>query len=115
MSVAVSLAGNLASTTPIAAAAGDLLWRSVVFSGLLVGLIVLMLAARYYHRLIDEPPETSEPWTLADLRRLRADGELTEEEYDRLRAAMIAGIRSGLEGDNAAAKGAEPPDSSHKE
>lgn len=34
--------------------------------------------------------DTTAPWTFEDLRKLRADGKLTEEEYQTLRGEMIA-------------------------
>jgi hypothetical protein len=34
-------------------------------------------------------------WTLDDLQRMRQEGQLTEEEYRALRAAMVAVYRGG--------------------
>lgn len=62
----------------------------------------LILAAVFFGALIiwwrrrsmaDEPTST-EVWTLDDLRRMRADGSLSEDEYQRLRETLIAAYRS---------------------
>lgn len=63
----------------------------MVACGLLIGaLIVLGVFVWYYRRRWLVGVDTSPlPWTFEDLRRLRDQGELSEEEYQRLRAAMI--------------------------
>lgn len=60
----------------------------------LVTIIFLVVLSWYRRRLLsDEEASVSEPWTLDDLRRLRAAGSLTEDEYQRMRAAVIATYR----------------------
>lgn len=63
----------------------------IVACGLLIAaLIVLAVFVWYYRRRWVVGVDTSSlPWTFEDLRRLRDQGELSEEEYQRLRAAMI--------------------------
>ena len=65
---------------------------------IVAGCLVLMAGGRlscfvvviwYYRRrsLSDDEPSSTVAWTLDDLRRMRAEGSLTEEEYQTLRAA----------------------------
>ena len=46
-------------------------------------------------------------FTLSDLRRLHRAGEMTDEEFERARSAMVAGYQKRAE--SAAATGATPP------
>lgn len=52
--------------------------------------IYVALAVRRWART-DEP--AAEPFTLQDLRDLRARGEITEREFQVLRAEMIGAVR----------------------
>ena len=58
---------------------------------LVVGVIVLGSAVWYYRRRLLKSGDMGDaiPWTLDDLGRMRDGGEITEEEYKSLRAAMI--------------------------
>jgi len=67
------------------------IWCSVLIAAVLVG-----LAAVYWvrKRLMDEPDQSaSVGLTLNDLRQLRSDGKITEEEYERARARIAAGMK----------------------
>jgi hypothetical protein len=74
--------------------------RHVLFraSLLLIGLMFLgLIVVRVRRwRTSEEDTSHSEPWTLQDLRDLRAAGELSEEEFGRLKAAMIAQYKQKL-------------------
>ncbi len=61
---------------------------------LMGSIIVLGLGLWYYRRrwLFAERQPDAAPWTLADIRRLRDSGNLTEEEYQRIRASMIGAL-----------------------
>lgn len=48
--------------------------------------------------------ETDEGFTLADLRRLRREGAITEEEYERAHATMVAAVRNRPSGKEALPK-----------
>jgi hypothetical protein len=63
--------------------------------GLILGAILFGAVIIWWRRrsLADEQPTSTEVWTLDDLRRMRADGSLTEEEYQRLRQVMIAAYK----------------------
>lgn len=68
-----------------------------LFVGALVlagGGIYTALAVRKWMRTDDSP---TEPFTLHDLRELHARGELTEAEFQALRAEMIGAARGRAE------------------
>ncbi len=57
---------------------------------LILALCVLWLGVWYYRRRwMGEDAASGSAWTLEDIRRLRDRGELTEEEYQRMRAVLI--------------------------
>ena len=58
---------------------------------LLAAVVVLCVGVWYYRRWWLGDRETLGPtgWTFADLRRMRDQGELSEEEYQSLRAALL--------------------------
>jgi len=53
-------------------------------AGTLVALIGLWI-----HRRIVGQPESSQGFTIANLRRMREEGQLTSEEYERAKATVI--------------------------
>ena len=99
----VQQAGNLDSLWQHSGSA----WIVVACLVLLLVAIVSLLVIGWYRKrvLSDEETSSSDSWTLDDIRRLRAEGSLTEEEYQRLRATIIATYR-GRDGDR------DKPDSS---
>lgn len=69
----------------------------LLWGGGLLGLLVVGGGIVWYYRqrlLGREPSDDGTPWTLDDLHRMRAEGQLTEEEYQALRQAMIAEFRA---------------------
>ena len=71
-------------------------WRIVVACTLLMGAIIVMFLAIWYYRkrfLIDGRPPSSQTWTFHDIREMRDRGDLTEGEYQALRASMTAAFR----------------------
>ncbi len=78
--------------------------------------IVLGVGVWYYRRRwwLSESRSDDQSWTLADLRRMRDAGEMTEEEFQKIRGAMIAGLRRDSDSSEASRNSAEPPTSSHK-
>ena len=70
-----------------------LIWGGV----LLLAAIVLFGVVWYYRRrwLARGKSTGGTPWTLDDLRRMREAGDITEEEYRALRAALVAAFRGG--------------------
>lgn len=72
-------------------------WIIVVCSViLLVGLGLLVGVWLYGRRWLKEasPEDSREPWTLHDLRQLRDSGQISETEFQAMRAAMIRSYRS---------------------
>lgn len=79
-----------------ASTSGDVIKWGLV----LIGAICVLGAAVWLVRRwsLWAPPATkSEPWSLQDLRDLKADGRITEEEFQALRRALLesAGVETG--------------------
>ena len=73
-------------------------------------LIVFYIVATVYYRRFRESSSSSDdqtPWTLDDVRKLRDQGDLTQEEYQKLRAAIIGAFQGESGTSNT---GAETPD-----
>jgi uncharacterized membrane protein len=72
-------------------------WIVVACLVLMVAAIILFVAIMWYRRhwLDSGDSASSAAWTLDDLRRLRDQGSMTEEEYQAARTAMIASYRGG--------------------
>ena len=85
-------------TAILAASLTGTAWTDLVIAcSLLIGaLIVLYVGLSYYRRhwLGGEGGSASTPWTLEGLRELREEGIITEEEYRKMRAAMIGSVRN---------------------
>ena len=70
----------------------------IIVACVAMAVVVLMFACawlwmRRWLKAESTSDDNREPWTLADLRQLRERGEVTEEEYQAMRAAMIASYR----------------------
>lgn len=65
----------------------------------LLGLVVLVAAvAPWLRRWYYSDQSTADVgFTLGDLRRLHAEGQMTDEEFERAKARIIAGARRALE------------------
>ncbi len=87
------------------AVSGALVWALI-----LIGAIVSLVAAVAWlrRRLTSSIAPDSPPFTLHELRTLRAEGRLSEEEFQRARDAMlasVAGAHRGSAGDESGAPG----------
>ena len=69
---------------------------------LLAAVLALGLLIWHYRRRMHQTQEIAQPWTLHELRQLHAAGQISDEEFDRLKAQVVAGSR----GDGAAASDA---------
>ncbi len=92
--------------------AASAMFGIVMWAGALVGAALLMIVAAAWirRRTRDVDAPASPPFTLHDLRVLRADGRLTDEEFAKAKDAMLRapfGKDRGSHGD-----GAEPTTSS---
>lgn len=65
------------------------IWGGVLIV-LLVALWFVLIWLRKWYFGTSEDKLSSELWTLADLRRMRAQGEITEDEYETLHGQAIA-------------------------
>jgi len=64
---------------------------AVLLGLLLIGVVVSVVIRR---RLLADDDGDAAGFTLQELREMRMDGRLTEEEYEAARTAMIGRIRS---------------------
>ena len=101
--MAIALAANLSSATLWIIIAGGLLLALI----LLLGLVVWRL--RKWWLVSDQP--SGEPWTLEDLRVMRARGDLSEAEYQAMREAMIDAYRGKSRDSDSSAGQPDAPDS----
>lgn len=82
--------------------AGDVFARVLPWLAALVALVAVgALVVWAIRRWLDRGAEPPEGFTLHDLRRLRASGQLTEEEFDRAKASVIGRLSAGEEADSA--------------
>ncbi len=76
--------------------------RAVMWMGVLVVLVVAMWFAwrTLRRRFLDDDGDdrAAAPWTLQQLRDLKARGEINTTEFEALRAQIIADTRGGDEG-----------------
>lgn len=84
--------------TTILAAGGRGNWTWVFIAGAVLIVIALVFFAviwRFRERWLKDAgeEESSEPWTLHDLRQMRERGDLSEDEYRAMRRAMIDAYR----------------------
>jgi len=79
----------LAQGDTTAAGAAILLYTAV----LLAGVLALAAFIWYYRRRMHQTQEIAQPWTLHDLRQLHAAGQISDEEFDRLKAQVVLGAR----------------------
>ena len=71
----------------------DVLFQgSLLLAGLLVLGLLIILVRRWRTR---SKAVSGEPWTLQDLRDLHESGKLSDEEYERLKATMLAAYQGG--------------------
>lgn len=73
-------------------------WSAVSQLGIGLGVIIAVVIAAYVvigklkGRLIDDQAQADAPLQLHDFREMHARGQLTDEEYENLRASFTAGI-----------------------
>jgi uncharacterized protein YneF (UPF0154 family) len=64
----------------------------LLYAGVLLGVAIVMIlgtfaARRWRQRLLDS--QQTPPFTLQDLRDMKASGQITEEEFRAMRAALL--------------------------
>jgi hypothetical protein len=99
-SLSIMIQEDRTVTAVLATNVADLAGRILVAGGLLLlAIIVLSLGVWYYRRrLLGAEESSANSWTLDEFRRLRAQGDLTEEEYQALRATLIGRYAGGASG-----------------
>lgn len=97
----------------------ELLWSVVLLTVLGVGALLLVFVARAYRKHVGRTPQT-QTFTIQDLRELRDAGDITQQEYEAMRAVVIGQATAEPETSDAkdppahgardADRGDEPPD-----
>lgn len=77
--------------------------------GLLVVIVLVLGGIAIWLRKKTSSPisNTSEGYTLQELRRMHAEGELTDEEFEKAREVMITGIKGRQDSDPGPSEEAE--------
>ncbi len=87
----------MSSIGPLLLAAGDPV-QILLASGLLLILVVIGGAVIFWaRRQIKRPSRDEMAFSLSDLRRLRDEGRLSEEEYERARDILVKAARGSGE------------------
>jgi len=108
--LAIHAANILAQAPPATTGNGAgavVLWGAVIIVIILVGgLVVFQLRKRL---LENEGGGSDDPFGLQELRDLKKTGQISEQEYQSLRAKVIDQVKGALSDDNAAGEPAAPP------
>lgn len=85
--------------------------RIIIWSMALIGLILLLFAAISYFKKHWMAPQEAESggFTLADLRALRKQGKMSEEEFEKAKGLILAGYKRAAERQAAATPAVERP------
>lgn len=85
-------------------------WLILLFGVVAAGGIVIYVMRRY---LTSDAGQSGDGFTLHDLRQLHAAGELSDEEFEKARAAMIGRLKStptpALPSEGNSGSGGRPP------
>jgi len=68
---------------------GFLLWSGILIVAVLLGLVVII----FVRRMLQDEQELPEDFTLHGLRKMLERGDISREEYDRARHAIISRVR----------------------
>lgn len=74
---------------------GAIVFWACVMAAMLVALIAAIVLVKRW--MLESRESSSSAWTLHDLNQLRDTGEITIQEYERLRVQTIAGIRTSAD------------------
>ncbi len=70
------------------------LWDVAIYGAVVLGAVLLIvLVAHWYRARFRRLDESGPTFTLADLRELLDRGQLAPDEYERLRATIVAEVR----------------------
>lgn len=71
---------------------GRIFWSVLLLAVAVIVLVAIAMLVRRFMLSSDEPDHTP-GFTLAEMRRLRDAGELSDEEYERVRSALVGQTR----------------------
>jgi len=90
----VSLAQSSRTTSSVA---DILLYLGIIVAAAIVLVIVGVIVRKRFQD--DDAPAMPTAFTLSDLRQMHQQGQLTDEEFDRAKKAMLARSRAAYQGD----------------
>jgi len=99
---------TLAQTGRSLSAVGDILLYLGIIVGAAILLVVIGLVVRKKFQADDEPAIRTS-FTLSDLRQMHQQGQLTDEEFDRAKKALIARSRAAYDADDGPEPEPTPP------
>ena len=103
LSIAAITAGMGGGRGPTSVA----LWTAVLVVLIVIGFVVVVAVRRHYYSGDDAAGTSAGPgFTLQQLRQMRRDGEITEQQYEKLRQHVIGAVTAS----NAADAAPEPTD-----
>ena len=71
------------------------IWSGVLMAAVIVGMLLVLWVKRKFASADDQ---VAEDFTLHGLRKMRDSGQMTEEEFERAKDAMIARVKRKPEG-----------------
>jgi hypothetical protein len=77
-------------------------WLGMIALAAVVIVVVAVFVRRRLLRSDDDPTSAVQPFSLGELRQLRASGQMTEEEFQRARAGVLARSAAMLASDEKA-------------
>lgn len=91
---AVQVVGRAAQTAaPAARHVGPIyFWSAILVAAILVLFVGLWFYRKRYIQMEGGSNPKGTPWTFEDLVRMKAEGQISAEEYASLRAAMVAAL-----------------------
>jgi hypothetical protein len=75
-------------------------WLGMIALAAVVIVVIAVFVRRRLLRNDDDPTSAVQPFSLGDLRKLRASGQMTEEEFQRARAGVLARSAAMLASDD---------------
>lgn len=90
---------------------GDVIVAMAVLAGAALALIVAWVLIRRVWRRAGEASRAAPDWSLQQLRELRAAGQITEEEFARLREQIVRQARGAAPTEPASVSASQRPDS----
>ena len=95
-----------------------LLWSAVLLAVVVVGFLIVVAVRKHYHQSDTSGSLGGPGFTLQDLRQMRREGSITEQQYEKLRAQIIGTVTaddaaSAPPGDDASTGPAQRDETDH--